>query len=372
VDEKLKPRILRRDPPDIAYCRLPVWKLIVAHKLLPLDPALDSPAYGQPSKSWRQTLAPGILADFQYEGKSYAMPECLNAWVCWYNKRMFREHGWQPPNTWGEFTRLCERVKAAGVAPIAYQGKYPYYAWPIILSIYQRLVPFDRWYAMQDMKPGAFTDPEFIHAARLMQELSTRYFEPGALAMTHTDSQMEWVNGKAAMIFCGLWLKHEMEDALPPGFEMSCFAIPMVEGGRGDPRAVYGGGAENFFAMADGKHPKEALDFLKYMMSIEPARVFAQKLDSVPPVIGCTKGVPISPALQSALDVLDRRSRLFVDRLGELYPGFNHGPLNDNIAGLVAGSITAEQCGANLEAAMDAIRRDPDIYKPPARGVPAQ
>src|SRR5579884_3434655 len=49
VDEKLKPRILRRNPPDLANCTLPVWKLIVAGKLYPLDEALDTPALASKS-----------------------------------------------------------------------------------------------------------------------------------------------------------------------------------------------------------------------------------------------------------------------------------------------------------------------------------
>src|SRR5579884_4518638 len=60
VDEKLKPRILRRNPPDLASCGLPVWKLIVAGKLYPLDEALDTPAYGQ-QISWRDSLQRGVL-----------------------------------------------------------------------------------------------------------------------------------------------------------------------------------------------------------------------------------------------------------------------------------------------------------------------
>ena len=76
VDEKLKPRILRRNPPDLVSCILPVWKMIVADKLYPLDEALDSPAYGQ-NASWRETLVPGILSQYSIEGKSYAMPTNL-------------------------------------------------------------------------------------------------------------------------------------------------------------------------------------------------------------------------------------------------------------------------------------------------------
>ena len=73
VDEKIKPRILRGSPPDLANCTMPVWKLIVAGKLVPLDPALDSPAYGPNGTllpvTWRSTLAPGILTDFAVSGQ---------------------------------------------------------------------------------------------------------------------------------------------------------------------------------------------------------------------------------------------------------------------------------------------------------------
>jgi len=232
-------------------------------------------------------------------------------------------------------------------------------------------VPFDRWYAMQDLKPGAFTDPEFIHAARLTQEMATGYFEPGAMAMTHTESQLEWVNGRAAMIFCGLWLKNEMKNAIPDGFEMACFAVPPVEGGKGDPRAIYGGGAENFFVFSDAKHPKEALDFLKFMLSTESARSYIQQLDTLSPVRDSVKGVAISPALQSAVDVLDRSDRLYTDRLSGLYLTFGKSVLPDALTDLLTGKTTPEAFGSRLEAAMQQVRSDPDTYKPPTRGVPA-
>jgi N-acetylglucosamine transport system substrate-binding protein len=369
VDEKLKPRILRRDPPDLANCTLPFWKLVVADKLYPLNAALDSPAYGQ-NRTWRQSLTPGLLADYTYRGKVYAMPTNLSAWVCWYDRRQFRQHGWKAPKTWDEFMKLCAQIKAAGIQPLAFQGKYPTYAWPTLLSLYQRLVPFNTWYAMQDLQPGAFTSPEFIHAARLLQQMGMQYFEPGAMAMTHTESQLEWVNGRAAMVFCGLWLENEMKNAIPPGFEMACFPVPMVEGGQGDPHAVYAGGGENFVAFAEAKHPREALDFLKYMVSLESARSYIQRLDTLSPVQGSVKGVPLSPALQSAVDALDQSTRLYSDRLSELYLEFAKNTEPDALADLLSGKITPEQFGARLEAAMEQVRRDPEIYKPAPMGVP--
>jgi N-acetylglucosamine transport system substrate-binding protein len=370
VDEKIKPRILRHNPPDLASCTLPVWKLIVANKLAPLDDTLQSPAYGQ-NRPWRDTLTPGILADYQYQGHTYSMPSNLSAWVSWYDRKQFRAHGWKPPETWSEFMALCAKIKAAGIAPLAFQGKYAGgYAWPILLSLYQRLVPFDQWYAMQDLKPGAFIEPEFIHAAKLMQEMATKYYQPGAMAMTHTESQLEWVNGRAAMIFCGLWLKNEMKNAIPPGFEMACFAVPPIDGGKGDIHAIYGGGAENFFVFSEAKHPKEAQDFLKFMLSTAGAHSYIEQLDTLSPVKDSVTGVSISPALQSAVNVLNKSDRLYSDRLSTLYLTFGKSVLPDALTDLLTGKGTPEVFGGRLEAAMQKVREDSDIYKPPTRGVP--
>jgi N-acetylglucosamine transport system substrate-binding protein len=370
VDEKLKPRILRREPPDLASANLPVWKLITAGKLYPLDDALDSPAYGQPDLTWRQSLEPGILGDFRYRGKTYAVPSNLGAWVCWYDRRQFREHGWRAPNTWSEFTALCDRIKAAGIAPLAFQGKYPGYAWATLMAVYQRLVPFERWYDLQDLKPGAFLDPEFVHAARLVQQMAALYFEPGALAMTHTESQMEFVNGRAAMVFCGLWLKNEMKAAIPPGFEMACFPVPPVEGGLGDPHATYGGGAENFFVFADARHPREAADFLKFMLSLENARSYTLQLDTVSPVRNSARGIPISKELRSVAEVLEHNTRFFQDKVTSLYLEFNATVVEDALSGLLSRRISPEEFARRLEDGIEKVRRNPNIYKPAPMGVP--
>ncbi len=370
VDEKIKPRILRRNPPDLANCTLPVWKLIVANKLYPLDLALDSPAYGQ-NITWRKSIIPGLLSDFTYRGHTYAMPSNLSIWVCWYDRKLFRQHGWSPPRTWSQFTALCHKVKAAGVGPIAFQGKYPTYAWSTLLALYERLVPFSTWYAMQDLKPGAFLDPQFIRAAELLQQMSTRYFEPGAMAMTHTESQLEWVNHRAAMVFCGLWLKNEMKNAIPPGFEMDCFPVPAVDGGDGDPTAVYGGGAENFFVFREAPHPQEAADFLKFMVSKQSARSYVESLDTLSPVKGPAEGMDVPPDLRTAVEIEDHASRNFSDRLSSLYLDFGRNAMPAHLAALLEGKITPQEFGRRMEASIDAVRRDPDVYKPPAQGVPA-
>ena len=367
VDEKIKPRILRGDPPDMAACNLPVWKLIVAGKLYPLNAALDTPAYSQTTKTWRQSLTPGVLGQYDYRGSTYAMPTSVAEWLCWYDRKLFREHGWQEPKTWGQFTALCDKIKAAGIAPLAFQGKYAgSYGWATLLALYQRLVPMREWYGIENLKPGAFISPEFIHAARLMATMARDDFEPGAMAMTHTESQMEWCNRRAAMVFCGAWLKNEMKDALPSDFEMACFTVPSVEGGAGDPRALYAGGDENLFIFSQAKHPREAADFLKFMTSMGPAREYTAQLETLAPVANCDQGLKVSSALQSAVEVLRGSDQLYQDRLSTLYLTFYKGTIEDAVSQLVGGKITPEEFGHRLEAGAEAVRRDATIYKPPA------
>ena len=54
--------------------------------------------------------------------------------------------------------------------------------------------------ALNALEPGAFSNPKVLEATALFQELVAEYYQPGAMAMTHTESQLEFVNGNAAMI----------------------------------------------------------------------------------------------------------------------------------------------------------------------------
>lgn len=106
------------------------------------------------------------------------------------------------------------------------------------------------------------------------------------------------------------------------------------------------------------------------MTSLESAHSYIQRLDTLSPVRNSVKGIPISPDLQSAVDIMERRSRIFSDRLSGLYLTFTKATLQDALADLLSAKTTPEQFAQRLEAAADEIRRDPEIYKPPKRGVP--
>ena len=107
--------------------------------------------------------------------------------------------------------------------------------------------------------------PDFIKAAGLLQEMAQSTSSRRARHDAHgiADGMGQRPRGDGLL---RLWLKNEMKKALPPDFEIDCFAVPPVEG-VGATRRRSTAAAANFFVFKDAKHPREAADFLKFMVS---------------------------------------------------------------------------------------------------------
>jgi N-acetylglucosamine transport system substrate-binding protein len=363
-DEIVKPRILRGDPPEVILTGgLPLWRLIAAGKIRPIDEFLDQPAYGSTTR-WRDLFIPGTLDCFTSDGHVYGVPSAFTAWACWYNARLFREHGWEVPETWGDFDRLCRDIRAAGIEPLAFQGKYPAYGWWTFVSLVQRCGGVAAVNRLNAVEPGAFTHPDVVWAARLLQEMALEHFQHGAMAMTHTESQLQFVNDKAALIFCGVWLENEMKTTIPPDFEMRAFTVPAVEGGKGNPDLLFGDGGEWMFAMADARHPELGTDFCRYMVSPVHAPDMGKSIGVISPQKGGTPREAVSPALQSVLDIMDRAPGIFSVRLPMLLLRWNNEVCVAGMAQLLTGELTPEQFCEKLERGLEVERNDPDVYIP--------
>jgi len=365
VIEKVKPRLLRGDPPDLMLMNhLPIWRLVAADKLAPLNDALDRPLPGR-DRPWREEFIPGTLDTYTSEGQVYAIPSAFGAYACWYDARLFREHGWEPPETWAEFEALCEAIKAKGIAPLAYQGKYPIYAWWTFQTIVQRCGGLAAINRINALEPGAFSHPDVVRAAGLLQKLGTEYFQRGAMAMTHTESQLQFINNQAAMIFCGLWLSNEMKASTPPTFEMRCFNVPPVEGGKGNPALFNGAGWEYIYMAKDARHPEATLDFLRYMISPEQAPDMGRSIGVITAMKGATPRDAVTPPLRSAIDMIENAEGIFRIRLEDLLLSWRVQVMEPATSQLLAGAITPEEYCRLLDAGVAAAVADPDAILPP-------
>jgi len=365
VSEKIKPRLLRGDPPDVLLLhRMPFWRLIEAGKLLPFNGALQLPAPGGGDAPWEKLFQKGTLQAFSHEGNVYAIPSAFGAWACWYDARLFRENGWETPTTWDGFEDLCKQIIEDGYAPIAYQGKYPLYGWWTFISLMHRCGGLAAINRINALEQGAFSHPDIIKAAALMQRMSTGYFQKGALAMTHIDSQLQFVNNKAAMIFCGMWLYNEMKDSIPPEFEMRAFNVPAVSGGKGNPALFNGRGQEFIFVPADTKHPEEAFDFVRFMVSPKNAPDQGASIGVISPLKNATPKDAMPPPLQSALDMINSSEGIFHVFLEDLLLEWRSQVMEPMMAALLRGEVSPEEFCAALNAGIEVAKSDPESFIP--------
>lgn len=65
-----------------------------------------------------------VLKQYDMDGKIYQLPSAMVVRSIIYNKKMFEEHGWQEPQTFGELTELCRQIRreTEGITPIVFGG----------------------------------------------------------------------------------------------------------------------------------------------------------------------------------------------------------------------------------------------------------
>jgi len=363
VWEQLRPRFIKGNPPDLAWpgWGMDYWGLVAEGKVLPMDKYLETKAYGQ-DKKWIDTFDMRLLNKGKYEGHYYIMPYNQNVFGWWYNVDMFKQHGWQPPKTYDELLVLCEKIKKAGIAPITFQGRYPAYMlrgflfpWAISEGGLQAFND------AQNLKPGAWKSPAFLKAANMVAELRDKgYFQKGAMGMSHTEAQMEFVLGRAAMIPCGTWLGSEMKDQLPAGFHMAFINPPVIEGGKGDP-TITSAGVETWIIPADGKNHDLAADFFKFMTSLDMAKQFVIKKNTLMAIKG-SDDQELPPDLVGAAECAAKASALWDADYANWYQTMRK-DVESAMAALLNKEKTPEQALAAMEKLAQATAKDSSIPK---------
>lgn len=223
--------------------------------------------------------APRIL------GKMYALPNAGTTAGLFFNKNLFEKNGWnQNPQTWGEFVKLGETIKAAGLIPISTPGMVPDY-------IGHAFGPWKRFELAEikgDLKPfdddfrqfrKEYTSPESIELWTRIYELGKKGFFPeGLAALNHTQSQMQVLQGKAAMVSTGAWVQNEMKDSTPPDFKWGFMAVPM--GDKPDSVKYIRGSVSNGFFIWAAKpelNKKWAKEFAVWLWNLDVQTVIADK-----------------------------------------------------------------------------------------------
>ena len=301
--------------------------------------------------SWKDTINPAGLGIYAYNGKQYGVPWDMGMIGFWYNKDLFQQAGiTAPPKTWDEYLAAVEKLKTAGIEPLAIAGKDK---WPSMhLWTYLVLRTGGGDALSQMIKTGNWNTDACTKAGDEVLKLNKLDpYQAGYKAATYNNEAAAVGNGKAAMELMGQWAPSVQMDQSAGkkglGDKLGWFAFPTVAGGTG--AATDGVGGANGIAVGVNA-PPEAVDFLKFFNSVENQTKLNSDNVGLSTTVG-TDGAIKDPNLQAVL--AGRGSATFMQLyLDQATKGALSQAFNDATIALFLGQSTpAEVCQALTDAA---------------------
>lgn len=284
------------DLPDIIDQSNPhlVTDLIMQDLALPLDDYLTTPAYNS-TTTWGDTFIPSVMDFLKYQGHSYMIPRMVYSSGFFYNKTIFSDNNITIPKTWDEFIAVCDQLKAAGITPLLTDNDAEYMIWPFTMSALRTAGPTGLYDAVADKTGQKWNDPALLQAAKMLQQM-TQYYQDGYAGSVYPAAQLEFVQGRGAMMFMGAWLPSEMLKDTPADFQMEIFPFPST-GGPGD--NANEGWTNSWAVLNSTKSPDAAVEFLKFLTSAEQMQGVLDAGAPVPLV-----GFPMPKSLQGLTAIL--------------------------------------------------------------------
>ncbi len=296
--------------------------------------------------------------------RKYAVPWSAGSMSIVYNNKMFKEHGWTYPKTWDEFEKLCGEIKAEGIAPLIYPGQYVNY----VRSAY-------RGWQLQSLGEEKFKEYKYPSSSEIYGDEALRtpwekwetlfkngWIMEGTTALNHTQSQMEFINNNAAMMFNGFWLENEMKEVWPEDYDIRMAPIP-ADGKLGKSTMLLY--MPDYGAIASKtKHPEVAKEFLLFSLSPEASRKFTELSGGLRALKYDMKDIETTEFTKSCMEIMaDPDVYTYTDAsshpvLGKLYKEFS----KPYLEGIATGKMNSEKAfkafKENAEKEYEKVKKD--------------
>jgi N-acetylglucosamine transport system substrate-binding protein len=325
---------------------------------------MAAPAYDTEGSTFADSLVPGSQDTGTFDGVQLVLKYALTVYGVWYNQALFTEKGWTYPETWVDMLALCEDIKGAGIAPWTYQGQYPQYIRLLFDAMVAKNGGLEQLINIDNLQPDAWKQTGVADSVLALQQLADNgYIMEGTEALSHTESQAAWLEGKAAFIPCGTWLENEMKDLIPEGFEMVVDPSPSLEGDVLPFTAIGAWAGEEFHVSEQGKNVQGGKEWLRLLFSKEGGKFFSEDTKALTVVNGAADGLDLGAAFASAQTALsDAGDNTIYSRYTEWYPTLDTETQNQ-FGALMTGQINAEEFMDNMQEAADAVAEDDSIPK---------
>lgn len=275
----------------------------------------------------------------------------------YYNRDMFDKLGLSVPKTFADFEAAAEKLKANGIAPIAYGAAeiWPFFQiWADILaSTLTESKGGDaaqKWFSDAVIKGDpsiTWTDPAVVKAAQIIKRWGdSGYFPAGFTGIRIDDALQLFLAGTAGMFLQGSWYSSNVAGA---NFKAGMFAFPPMKASDGMISQVGGMATPNGINKATA-HRDLAAAFLNTMISSDEAHAIERQNFLLPPTVPADlTGVQQGTVIYDMLGLWNDMNKN--DRVGQ-YLDWTTPSMGSEEAGqlLLSGNITPEQFAQRMEA----------------------
>lgn len=217
---------------------------------------------------WKNGFLNGAFDDFVFNNKTYGIPiQVQSVHAIYYNQDLFNKAGiTEFPNDWAAFKDAITKLKNSGVTPIA-SGNKP--NWPMGSTLFSTLadrVTGTDWFSGLSDGSSKFTDPEFVDALGRVKELvDIGAFNKDINSLDPDQGLALFLNKQAAMYISGAWTVAAISEGAPEDVKENTRLAILPAIGKGEARAVAGGGGWSYAinSKLDGKKRDLAVELIK-------------------------------------------------------------------------------------------------------------
>lgn len=171
--------------------------------------------------AWKALFDDKAMAANSRDGKIYASSAESNRIGYFYNKELFKKAGIEKPaETWDEFFDQCEKLKAAGITPLAMDTADSAWVTQLWMGAMVGTENEAGLKFMNTMNPKDYNTPEMIKAATQIQTLFQNDTTLDAVGGKYENAANNFLSGQVAMMANGPWMIGDFSDATkaPEGF----------------------------------------------------------------------------------------------------------------------------------------------------------
>ncbi len=230
---------------------------------------------------WASKFSPLSIKLLTYENKWWEEPLYNIALGIFYRKDIFAKLHISVPTTFAEFASDLAVIKKAGYTPMSVGGETYYLPMRFFDGLLQYYGKNSFYTALAERKVSWDSTPVIEAFTTLRQWTVDNYFTPGYLSIPDTQDNIQFFQGRAAMVLEGSFEDATINSAKQPMSDYGFFPFPEDE--NPDLLSTF---SQGIMISSTTKHVQAALTFMEYYDSAANLKQFASTLTQPDALLG--------------------------------------------------------------------------------------